>query len=168
MFVVNFRFVIVIITYDLFISLVTISISTFSGLKRPFRNTLLGAPRIETIKPDFRLVYCTTACTNISVQQLLISLIDHCSPSFVKRLSRHRIHSRWSWSNRFCFELVKFSVIFDKKKLFTFGKSDFSKIQVFHLLLDRYQRLGWTRYFHQAVFCLSCLFCVLCKIEHKL
>ena len=122
MFVVNFRFVIVIITYDLFISLVTISISTFSGLKRPFRNTLLGAPRIETIKPDFRLVYCTTACTNISVQQLLISLIDHCSPSFVKRLSRHRIHFRWSWSNRFCFELVKFSVIFDKKIVYIWQK----------------------------------------------
>ena len=42
---VNFRFVIVIITYELFISLVTISISTFSALKRPIRNTLLGAPR---------------------------------------------------------------------------------------------------------------------------
>ena len=40
-----FGFAIVIITYGLFISLVTISISTFSALKRPFRNTLLGAPR---------------------------------------------------------------------------------------------------------------------------
>ena len=51
-----FGFAIVIITYGLFISLVTISISTFSALKRPIRNTLLGAPRSSARLP-FCLLY---------------------------------------------------------------------------------------------------------------
>ena len=160
-----FGFAIVIITYGLFISLVTISISTFSALKRPFRNTLLGAPRSSIPTSVLSIVprrVPTLALNNYwSNRTSLIHRGVHHYDVF-RKTSHSSFELETGW-NQF-----GSSEIFLWFLLFRFGESVFSKIQVFHLLLDRYQRLGWTRYFHQAVFCLSCLFFVLCKIEHKL
>ena len=143
-----FGFAIVIITYGLFISLVTISISTFSALKRPIRNTLLGAPRSSARLPFFLLyhgVYQHQRWTIIDpIEQVWSIVVFTIMMSFV------RLHIQVS--NLKPVETSLGQVNFLWFLLFRFGKSVFSKIQVFHLLLDRYQRLGWTRYFHQAVF----------------